>query len=185
MANRNKISFETIYRDYYRAVFSLFFKKGFSKEESEDLAQKTFLRVYENWDNYEGKAIWSYLVVTARSVLSNHLRDRGAAKRGAKVTDSLDAPGTVEKATLHSSSAIPSPQEILEIKTNEEWLKAALEELPHDDRRCVLLWFEGLSFRSIGAALKCSAQAAKTRCFRIRAKLRKRWEDESEGDPQS
>ncbi len=188
MTNSNqRHSFEEIFREYYRAVFSFFFKKGFPKEECEDLAQKTFLRVYECWDQYRGDAIWGYLVETARSVLSNHLRKRDAVKRGHGITRSLDDPGSAEAAaiTFAKSRAVATPLDILQIKAEKGWVVAALKDLSNLERRCVLLWIDGRSFKAIGTAMGCTSQAAKSRCFRVREKLRKRWEEEQREEPQA
>lgn len=177
ISNNETPSFEAIYRNYYRAVFALFGKKGFRREEAEDLAQKTFLRVYESWEQYRGDAIWEYLVVTARSVLSNHLRERGAQKRGHDRTTSLErVEGTGQVAgTVPLYTALPkSPLEQLELKVKQTGIVAALEELPDVDRRCFLLWYGGRTYREIGKVMRCTEQAAKARCFRIRKEIRER-----------
>jgi RNA polymerase sigma factor (sigma-70 family) len=73
--------FEDLYKRYYRAVVSIFVRRGFSFDEARDLAQATFVRVYKSMEAYRGDAEWAYLREVATRVGLNEIRYRQAGRR--------------------------------------------------------------------------------------------------------
>src|SRR5687768_11300054 len=73
---------EELFRQYYRPVLAFFARRGFSAEESRDLAQETFLRVYKNWASFRGESsevTWLFQIAT--NLYRNTIRSRSALKR--------------------------------------------------------------------------------------------------------
>ncbi len=51
-----KESFEELFRRLYRPVFGIFAKKGYSREDCQDLTSQTFLRAFKSFDDFRGEA---------------------------------------------------------------------------------------------------------------------------------
>ena len=74
-----------LYSKFFRMIFSFFVKKGFPRNESEELAQDVFMKAFASFEDFEGKAsfkTWIFLIAV------NHMRDLLRKKR--VKADSLD-----------------------------------------------------------------------------------------------
>jgi RNA polymerase sigma-70 factor (ECF subfamily) len=169
---------EDLFRRYYRAVVAFFISKGFSNEESRDLAQETFLRVYRYRERFRGEsgpATWIFQV--ASNLYKNTIRSLSALKReGPEV--SLSAPDDEDAA--HSVEDRSDP--LGEILTEERarLLREALSELPPQMRRCVQLRTESnLKYREIAVLMSLSIETVKAHLYQARQHLRDKLADYS------
>jgi len=145
-----------------------------NESDAADLAQETFVRVYQNRTRFDPAhkfSTWLYTIAT------NLLRDRFRwRQRHPQV--SLDAEREEAGAildTLPDTAATPAEQIVTEERAVE--VRKAIESLPDDLRSPLLLSeYEGLSHAEIGAVLSCSTKAVETRLYRARNHLRKRLE---------
>ena len=136
-----------------------------------DLAQETFVRVYEARARYDtrGKfATWLYTIAgnLARNFHRWHQRH---------LTVSLDAPTDESGGTLakHLPDAAPAPDATAATSERASAVRAAIAELPEDQRTAVLLSeFEDRSYADIAALLGCTPKAVETRLYRARQSLR-------------
>jgi len=143
-----------------------------NESDAADLAQETFVRVYQNRTRFDPAhkfSTWLYTIAT------NLLRDRFRwRQRHPQV--SLDAEREEAGAildTLPDTAATPAEQIVTEERAVE--VRKAIESLPDDLRSPLLLSeYEGLSHAEIGAVLSCSTKAVETRLYRARNHLRKR-----------
>lgn len=142
-----------------------------SEEEAEDLAQETFVRVYQNrahFDTRQKFSTWLY------AIASNLVRDRYRWRtRHPQV--SLDAQNA-ETGTEFVDRLIGgdgSPAESLESTERAEAVRRAVEALPVELRQpLILAEWEGKQQAEIGVILGCSAKAVETRIYRARKHLR-------------
>ena len=145
-----------------------------NESDAANLAQETFVRVYQNRTRFDPAhkfSTWLYTIAT------NLLRDRFRwRQRHPQV--SLDAEREEAGAildTLPDTAATPAEQIVTEERAVE--VRKAIESLPDDLRSPLLLSeYEGLSHAEIGAVLSCSTKAVETRLYRARNHLRKRLE---------
>ncbi|MEI6392173.1 MAG: sigma-70 family RNA polymerase sigma factor [Verrucomicrobiota bacterium] len=145
-----------------------------NESDAADLAQESFVRVYQNRTRFDPAhkfSTWLYTIAT------NLLRDRFRwRQRHPQV--SLDAEREEAGAildTLPDTAATPAEQIVTEERAVE--VRKAIESLPDDLRSPLLLSeYEGLSHAEIGAVLSCSTKAVETRLYRARNHLRKRLE---------
>ena len=143
------------------------------EEEAADLAQETFVRVYQHCERFDRRrkfTTWLYAIAT------NLARDR-ARWRSRHPTVSLQAESVATGAELQSS--LPSheadPHETLVAEERAAWVREAIAALPEDLRApLVLAEYEGLSQADIGEVLGCSAKAVEVRLYRARLRLRAR-----------
>ncbi len=129
--------FRRLFDRYYRPVVHFFVGRGFSKEESRDLAQETFLRIHRGLKDFRHEASEStWLFRIARNVGANSLRDRGAEKRNAEEEIPLD--GISDSSSLLPAANEPGPEEQLLSEESREQLHHAVQALPPQMRRCLV-----------------------------------------------
>lgn len=142
-----------------------------NETDAADLAQETFVRVYQNRARFRPEqrfSTWLYAIAT------NLLRDRFRwHKRHPQV--SLDAQteiGSSLQDTLRDCVASPSEQ--LETSERAEEVRGAVRSLAVELRTPLILSeYEGMSHAEIAEVLNCSAKAVEVRLYRARGQLRK------------
>ena len=138
-----------------------------------DLAQDTFVRVYEARSRYDtrGKfATWLYTIAGNLARNSHRWQQRHP-------TVSLDAPTDENGGTLstHLPDAASAPDASAEQSERAAAVRSAISELPEDQRTIVLLSeYENLSHADIATVLGCTAKAVETRLYRVRQTLREK-----------
>ena len=138
-----------------------------------DLAQDTFVRVYEARARYDtrGKfATWLYTIAGNLARNSHRWQQRHPSV-------SLDARTDENGGTLatHLPDAAPAPDESADTSERASAVRAAIAELPEDQRTIVLLSeYEDRSHADIAAILTCTPKAVETRLYRARQTLRER-----------
>jgi RNA polymerase sigma factor (sigma-70 family) len=162
--------FESLYRRYYARVYKFFRNWRVSDDEAQDLAQETFKRIYETFDQYRGEAEWAFIETTARNVLFNWIRAGKTAKRSAPTVD-IDGPD------FGNDPAAPPVQDLAERQEAEmrkASLWAAIAELPEGQKQCMELWLGDTKYEAIAKTLGISVDAVKSRLRDARKALRTR-----------
>ena len=162
---------EELFNRYHRPVVSFFLKRGFSSEESRDLAQDTFLRVFNKWDSFRGdSSAETWLFQIAANLYKNKLRSLQTQKRDAQEV-SLDA--VVELGTGERD-----PLGVVLTEEEVRLLRVALEELPPQMRQAVFLRVDGdLKYREIADVMHVSIETVKAHLYQARQQLRDRLAD--------
>lgn len=140
--------------------------------EALDLAQETFVRVYETRHRYTVRAKFStWLFAIAGNLCRNYLRWQ--RRHGGSVLESWDTED-VELAELLWSPE-DSPDQALIRSESNAIIGEAIRKLPHELKAVVLLYeYEGLSYEEISYVLRCSAKAIEMKLYRARKLLRER-----------
>jgi RNA polymerase sigma-70 factor (ECF subfamily) len=173
MSDEDDRNFQDLYQ-YYRRVVYFFKQRGFSEEDARDLAQKVYIRVYKGMDTYRAEAKWNYLEKTARRLAINELRDAAAKKRSA-VMVSDDA-----LIIVGDSHVVPADV-ALQRRETLEMIGAAIEQIPSDQKACLLLYAQGFSYQEISRRLGVPESGVKSRLHDARNRLRLLLGDELEG----
>ena len=160
-------AFESLFRELHGPVIGFFSRRGCTPEESQDLAQDTFLRAYRSFDGFRGEAKKStWLLTIAGNVWRNHARDAEAAKRDA---DEVDLP---EGDRAPAAPGKPQLEDTLDVE-RRRLLRTAIEELPKAMRRSVMLRvYQDMSYRDIADTLDISVKTAKSQVSRARPRLK-------------
>ena len=138
-----------------------------------DLAQETFVRVYEARARYDARgkfATWLYTIAGNLARNAHRWQQRHPAV-------SLDAPTDDDGGTLaaHLPDGKAAPDDCADAHERAVAVRAAVAELPEDQRAIVLLSeFEDRSHADIAAVLGCTAKAVETRLYRARQALREK-----------
>jgi RNA polymerase sigma-70 factor (ECF subfamily) len=162
---------EELFRRYHRPVVAFFMKRGFSSEDSRDLAQETFLRVYSKWDSFRGESsVETWLFQIASNLYKNTLRGQQTQKRDAQEL-SLDA--VVELETGERD-----PLRVVLTEEETRLLRDAMETLPPQMQQAVLLRVgQDLKYREIAELMHVSIETVKAHLYQARQHLRDRLAD--------
>jgi RNA polymerase sigma-70 factor (ECF subfamily) len=137
-----------------------------------DLAEETFVRVYQNRFRYRPSGAFStWLFAIASNLARQHLRWRLRHP-----TISVDAPAGASGSMLESvQAADPDPRARLDRAERAEAVRRAIGELAPDLREALILFtYEEMSYEQIAAIQRCSSKAVETRLYRARAVLRRK-----------
>ena len=144
-----------------------------NKDEAEDLAQETFVRVFQNRGRFDRRQKFSTWLYT---IASNLVRDRYRWRtRHPQV--SLEAQdsetGTGFGDRLADSRSTPS--ESFQSSERAEAVRRAVAELPEELRQPLILaeWEEKPQVE-IATILGCTVKAVETRIYRARKQLREK-----------
>jgi RNA polymerase sigma-70 factor, ECF subfamily len=174
-----------LFEMHRQRVYSYFVRKGFNAEESKDLTQDVFLRVFKSIDTFrrESRFEW-WMFEIADSVYKNELRRKGADKRDG-IEQSLDAPMSEESPSTPRPSLAspePSPEEIVVGREQVDRVRAALLELPPQMRICCILRYEkSLKYHEIATVMNISIETVKAHLHQARKRLIAMLGDEGDG----
>jgi RNA polymerase sigma-70 factor (ECF subfamily) len=160
------LAFQALYERHYGRVYALALGVLLDHDDASDAAQEVFVTVYRNIGRFDGRSrftTWLYRVALNRCIQqARRLRPRKLREAS---FDEAGAQGAlVENARFC-----------------DDGLEQAMSRLDPSDRAAlVLFYWEDQSLQEIGRALGCSPNAAKTRLFRARARLRALLEEKGE-----
>ena len=171
-------SFRLLFERFYRPVYRFFEKRSFSTEESHDLTEETFIRVYKGMAAFRHEARFdTWLFQIAANTFRKALRGRSALKRTgetisletAPVRDDLGA----ESDDLSKDGTEQGPLDAVLKNEQTRVLRKAIESLPRQMRRCVTLRvYQELSYQEVAILLQLSVETVKAHLFQARQWLR-------------
>ena len=127
----DRSAFEQQARSWREKALSVSRRYGAGMEEAEDIAQEVMLRLWQMHGDLERyHSIEAIVSLMARHQLRNHQRRKPAEALNEAVIVNL----------------VTDPQELLEMKEDEEWLTARLQQLPTTQR--TLLYMRQVERRS-------------------------------------
>jgi RNA polymerase sigma-70 factor (ECF subfamily) len=142
-----------------------------NEDDAADLAQETFVRVYQNRTKFDARqkfSTWLY------AIASNLVRDRYRwRKRHPQV--SLDAANEATGNDFGETLPDPAPSTGETVQRNEraEIVRRAVAALPEKWRvPLILAEYEEKPHAEIGELLRCSAKAVEVRIYKARQQLR-------------
>ena len=159
-AQRDLSNFRVLYERYVDQIFAYCYTLTKDKELAEDVTAATFTKAMEELPRFEWRGVpysaWLYRVA-ANQVSRQHR-----------------APKSVELHEGFEGSA-PDPLDIALLNGRDTEIRAAVAELPRDQREVVLLRFGGgLPNREIAGIMGRSEGAVKLLSFRALTALRQR-----------
>ena len=159
-----------LYERHGERIFSFCFSRLRDVEDAQDATQTTFLYAMRSLDNgIEPRFELAWLLAIAHNVCRSARRSRN--RRDARVS-------------YADVTELEAAAESIGDETGEElaWIRDALERLPENQRRAILLreW-QGLSYADIAAELHLSLAAVETLLFRARRALNRHVERAKRG----
>ena len=141
-----------------------------SREDAEDIAQESFVRVYRYLERLKPSAKFSTVLFgIARNLTLNFIRDMG--RRGRGITFSLTDDANVERPLVDSTYR---PDRAARVQEIGERIDEALAQLSPKHREVLVLReLQGLDYSTIAEIVKCRKGTVKSRIARAREQLRK------------
>lgn len=163
-------TFADIFDEYQRPIYNYLLHMTQDQAVAEDLAQETFIRVYNGLPGFRGEAslaTWVYRIAT--NVSLDHFRRRSTVQDAA--TRSLDGVETDQEELADHKAVSPEQQ------AAQSEMSACVEDfiwqLPPDYRAALVLHdLQGLKNYEIAEVLDVSLDTVKIRLHRARKKLR-------------
>ena len=163
IARGDESALAALYDRYHSILLGLLLRILHSRVEAEDVLQEVFLQIWQraaNFDESRGRG-FTWMVTLARSRAIDRLRALQSRQR-ADDTALRDGPEQVGDASQDAYHA-----------EQREIVRAALAEIPEEQRRALLLaYFEGLTQSEIAARLGQPLGTVKTRMRSGMLKLR-------------
>jgi len=174
LKRRDEAAFNEVVRLYQGRIYRLTFRMMGDAQEAEDLAQEVFVTVFKSIDGFRGESklsTWLYRVAT------NHCKNRikylGRRARGKKkeFDEVADREG-IESASMSTSAQIPRPDQSMQGRQMEAFVREALSRLPSEQRELVVLRdIEGLAYEEIQRVTGLASGTVKSRLHRARLAL--------------
>lgn len=168
--------FRRLFERYCAPVTHFFLNRGFSEQESEDLVQDTFLRVYRSIGTFRSDSSFeTWLFSIVKNVWKNEIRGRRTQKRDAEevpLEAVLSEDGDDGAVYSEPPDPLAGPFDQVLAGERERLLYRALDELPPKMRECVLLRIcQDLKYREIAALLRVSIATVKSQLNAAKQRL--------------
>jgi RNA polymerase sigma-70 factor (ECF subfamily) len=171
----DEAAFAALMARWERPVKAVIARLVLNAGEAEELAQETFVRVWQHRDRFEpGRAVKPWILGIAVNLARNRLRwwRRRPTVSLDAWTDAQDGPGAIPAGT-------PTADDALETAERAAAVRDAIAALPLPLREALVLFeYEDLSHQEIALAVGATPKAVETRIARARASLRtslRRW----------
>ncbi len=165
------LAFAELVELYKDRMYNYLYRLTGNPEDSADLTQETFLRVYAKLEDFDDSLRFSpWIYKIAQNLAVDLLRKR-------KPVVYLDEPAKDREQPLQwqLKSCAAGPEELLEFKVLKGTVEQAIQELPVNYRSVLLLRYgEDMSYEDMARTLDIPVTTVKTRLHRARETLRER-----------
>lgn len=173
-------SFRFLFETFYEPTRGFLARRVSSTEDCLDLTQETFLRVYKGLEGYRGEAqfgTWVFRI--AFNTYLKWLRRLRTAEQGGDGTGGTDEQDVAwEEDEIVAIDPQDGPLDQVLDSERRQVLRGAIEELPHQMRRCTeLRIYQDLSYREIAVVMRRSIETVKVHLFQARKKLKESFGD--------
>ena len=161
--NGDANAFAVLVDRYKDLVYTLVFRMMKHKEEAEEVAQDTFVKVYKSLHKFKGQSKFSTWIYR---VAYNTCLDRIKKNKRQQYTV------TIDEYTEHQVKTLDNALDKIEEKERQQAIKDCLELLPSEDSFLLTLYyFEEQSLDEISKIVNLKPNNVKVKLFRSRKKL--------------
>lgn len=178
LVSRAQAGSEAAYREllgrYQRPVFSLIYRMVRDREQAEDLAQETFVKVFNNIARYDPRYKFSsWIFKIASNLTIDFLRKKEPDTVSLDGSRHASTPDEVEATRITAESRDETPEEFVVAKELGVEIERAIGELRPDYRTAILLrHVEGRPYEEIAEIMEIPLGTVKTYIHRARSELR-------------
>lgn len=160
-------AFDQLVSKYQRKLERLLSRYVRDAAEVEDVAQEAFIKAYRALPGFRGdSAFYTWLYRIGINTAKNYLVAQGRRAPTSTGFDAEEAEGFDDAALLRD---INTPESLLMTKQIGETVNAAMEALPEELRRAIMMReIDGLSYEEIAATMDCPIGTVRSRIFRAR-----------------
>ena len=169
---------EKAYRElldrYQRPVFSLVYRMVRDREQAEDLAQETFVKVFNHLENYNPKYKFSsWIFKIASNLAIDTLRKKTPETVSLDGSRYAQTNEEIESTRISIASSDENPEQLLESKELGQEIESAIGQLRAEYRTAILLrHVEGRPYEEIAEIMEIPLGTVKTYIHRARTELR-------------
>jgi len=143
---------------------------GRQRQEAEDMAHETLLKVWKHIHQVKQGSEWTYLRVAANRVAHNEHRRANAARRGGGANVSLDS---VEEATTNHKAESRAIARI-DLERLQRSIVDVMNALPPDTQLAIALRHQGFNSAETAKKLGLTATDVRSKLHRATELFRKR-----------
>jgi len=156
-------SFAVLVDRYKDMIFTLALKMVKNKEEAEEVAQDTFIKIYNSLSKFKGDSKFSTWIY---KIAYNTCLDR--LKKNKKEDNNI----SIDEFSAHLIKTMDNALSALEDKERKQTIENCLNLLPSEENFLLtLFYFEDQSLEEIGKIMNINANNVKVKLFRSRQKL--------------
>jgi len=182
LVSRAQQGSEKAYREllgrYQRPVFSIIYRMIRDREQAEDLAQETFVRVFNHIDRYDPRykfSSWIFKIATNLTI--DWIRRKELDTVSIDGSRNAVTAEQIEATSITIASDDENPEELLEAKELGEEIEGAISKLRPEYKAAILLrHVEGREYQEIAEILKIPLGTVKWKMHETIRKLRPRLE---------
>lgn len=169
---------EKAYRElldrYQRPVFSLIYRMVRDREQAEDLAQETFVKVFNHLESFNPKYKFSSWIFKIASNLSiDHLRKKEPETVSLDGSRHATTAEETEASRIQVESRDENPEQFLEARELGAEIEQAIGKLRPEYRTAIVLrHVEGRPYEEISEIMDIPLGTVKTYIHRARSELR-------------
>ncbi|WP_041721696.1 RNA polymerase sigma factor [Alkaliphilus metalliredigens] len=158
--DQNMEGFDLLYTKYQSYIYRLCYNYTHSKEDSLDLLQEVYIKIYQSIPRFEkGHPLSPWIKKITINTCHNFARAKKPTPLPLDPTLSIPSADNVELA--------------LSYKSTEKLLKTSISQLPHEIKSVILLrHVEAMSYQEISQCLSIPIGTVKTHLFRGRKHLK-------------
>lgn len=163
LRSKDAAAFGYLYDNYSAAIYGVIYRHFEDQEQSEDILQETFVKIWKNIDSYDASKgrLYTWMLNIARNLAIDHKRSR-SFKSGEK-NQSLDV--SVNAVNSSGSAAF---------NTDRIGLKEMVAKLKPESQTIIeLLYFKGYTQDEVSKELNMPLGTVKTRTRSALIELRK------------
>lgn len=156
-------AFAVLVDRYKDMIFTLALKMVKNREEAEEVAQDTFIKIYSSLSKFKGDSKFSTWIY---KIAYNTCLDR--LKKSKKEDSNI----SIDEFSAHLIKTMDNALSALEEKERKQTIQKCLNLLPSDENFLLtLFYFDDQNLEEIGKIMNISANNAKVKLFRSRQKL--------------
>jgi len=169
---REPQAFEELVKRHQRTVYALIYQLAPDWDDTTDLAQEVFIRVWRSINNLRNPASFrSWLTQIVTNLFYDELRKRPRKLPTVSMDDSASDDDS-ENPTRDIPDSSAMPEEKVLNKEISEVIREAMLKLPEQFRTAIVLReVEGLSYEEIAVITQTEMGTVKSRIARARTKL--------------
>jgi len=171
----NETAFKNIVETWQNMVYNTALGIVQNAEDAEDIAQETFVQVYQSVGSFKGESkfsTWLYRITVAKAL--DHERRKKRKKRFAFVKSLF---GEESQVVVHPPD-FHHPGVVMDKKEDAAVLFHAISQLPENQKVAFTLHkVDGLSYQEVSEVMKTSVSSVESLMHRAKTNLKKKLED--------